>query len=225
MICFLPRDQGIKTGGTRWGDGEYKGGLRISLSWRTNSRTIASKLVSFMQTSSHVCLSCCSKSYRRYILPLLPTFATVNCLPSRPAEIPSGTMPYFRSSASLFARRCTLASLRRPSCTCFFLTKSGDCAFDLGAGARAIPFLGDSSTSRTDVVMRPVFPNRPRGDRRSRCRSRKLSSGFRSAVAIDEVCSWTGAMGSSIVLVYVSLSLSLSPDSTSERVANEYPIH
>lgn len=29
-------------------------------------------------------------SYLRYILPLLPTFATVKCLPFLPSELPSG---------------------------------------------------------------------------------------------------------------------------------------
>jgi hypothetical protein len=117
-------------------------------------------------------------TYRKYILPLFPTLATVNCLPSRPAEPPSGVISYFTSSASLFARRLILFSLRNPSCTCRFLINSGDrfpVSLDHGGGESVSPFFGDPSTSRAGVETRFVFANRPRGDRRSRCRCRRLS--------------------------------------------------
>lgn len=39
-------------------------------------------------------------TYRRKILPLFPTLATVNCLPSRPAELPSGVISHFVASTS-----------------------------------------------------------------------------------------------------------------------------
>lgn len=119
-----------------------------------------------------------SSAYRKYILPLLPTFATVNWRPSRPAEPPSGVMSVFMSSASFLALRFILFSLRKPSCNCFFLINSGElvpAALDRGAGARVIPFLGCLSTSRTVVSIRLGLGKRPRGERRSRCRCRRLS--------------------------------------------------
>ena len=97
-----------------------------------------------------------ASSYRKYMRPLFPTFATVNCLPSLPAELPSGAMSYFTSSASLFARRFTLFALRKPCCICLFLISSGEVvpvAFRGGAGEgeSEIPIPGDPSASPTDV--------------------------------------------------------------------------
>ena len=40
-------------------------------------------------------------TYLKNIFPLFPTFATVNCLPSRPADPPSGAISHFPGSASL----------------------------------------------------------------------------------------------------------------------------
>jgi hypothetical protein len=103
----------------------------------------------------------------------------VNCLPSRPADPPSGVISLvFPSSASRFARRLTLFSLFRSSCNCFLLAKSADflpIAFERGAGHRVIPPGCVPSISRTVVAILLDFPNRPRGDRRSRCRCRKPS--------------------------------------------------
>ena len=39
-------------------------------------------------------------AYLKYILPLLPTLATVNCLPSLPPELPPGIMVLFDRSLS-----------------------------------------------------------------------------------------------------------------------------
>lgn len=44
-------------------------------------------------------------TYLRYMRPLLPTFATVNCLPSRPAEPPSGVMSHLSLSEFFLGRR------------------------------------------------------------------------------------------------------------------------
>lgn len=122
-------------------------------------------------------------AYRKNIWPLLPTLATANCLPSLPAELPSEAISALPSSASFLARRLILFSWRKPkpSCNCFFLVKSGGgfpAVFERGAGQSVIPFpfLGDASTSRTSLVLGVVFAtNRPRGDRRSRCRCRSAS--------------------------------------------------
>lgn len=45
------------------------------------------------------------ETYLRYMRPLLPTFATVNCLPSRPAEPPSGVMSHLSLSEFFLGRR------------------------------------------------------------------------------------------------------------------------
>jgi hypothetical protein len=119
--------------------------------------------------------------YRKYILPLFPTFATVNCRPSRPAEFPSGATSFRMPSTSLFARRLMLFSLRNPSWICFFLSASADrltaAGFVLGAGDSFTPDgFGTASTSLTLVeILLMGFANRPRGERRSRCRCRRLS--------------------------------------------------
>jgi hypothetical protein len=122
-------------------------------------------------------------AYRKYIRPFPPTLATVNCLPSRPAELPSGAISVLPFSASFLARRLILFSWRKPSCSCFFRVRSGDCfsaIFERGAGQSVILFFGAPSTSQTVVEIGPAFAaNRPRGDRRSRCRCRS-SSGVRA---------------------------------------------
>ena len=56
------------------------------------------------------CCGCsCTRAclpYLRYMRPLFPTFATANCLPSRPAEPPSGAISHLSSSwLGFFARR------------------------------------------------------------------------------------------------------------------------
>lgn len=58
-------------------------------------------------------------SYLKYILPLLPTLATVNWRPSLPAEPPSGAMSHLSASASLVAlgRALSSCSLRSVSGT------------------------------------------------------------------------------------------------------------
>jgi hypothetical protein len=144
-----------------------------------------------------------SSAYRKYILPLFPTLATVNCLPSRPAEPPSGVTSILPSSTSLLARRLTLFSLRRPSCNCFFRIRSGErlsAVFERGAGHSVMPSLGDPSTSRTVVEIRPaVFaPNRPRGDRRSRCRCRS-PSGVRALAGCEARAGFWSSTSTSIL--------------------------
>lgn len=116
--------------------------------------------------------------YRKYILPLFPTLATVNCLPSRPADPPSGIRSDLASSASLFARRFILLSLRVSFCICLFFNKSGDrvpVAFDRGTVESGAALLGTSSPPRYVFDTRLVAVYSPRGERRSLCRCRKLS--------------------------------------------------
>ena len=49
--------------------------------------------------------------YLRYMRPLFPTLATANCLPSRPAEPPSGVISHLSSSwLPFFARRAARVS-------------------------------------------------------------------------------------------------------------------
>jgi hypothetical protein len=117
-------------------------------------------------------------TYRKYIFPLFPTLATVNFLPSLPAELPSGAISILTSSLDLPAGDGAALSWRALSRSCRLRTISGDSRpvpLDRGAGERRISVLLASWTSRTDVAMRCSLEGRPRGARRSRCRCRRRS--------------------------------------------------
>lgn len=115
-------------------------------------------------------------SYRRYILPLLPTFDTVKGLPPLPAAPPSAGASYLESP-SLLALRSMLFSLRNPSCKGFFREESRrpTTPLDLGAVASAGFLSGDAPISRAAATGRLELAKPRRGDSRSRCRCRRLS--------------------------------------------------
>jgi hypothetical protein len=69
-------------------------------------------------------------TYLKYILPLFPTLATVNCRPSRPAEPPSGVMSHFSLSTSFLP----FASL--PSSPPDLLSAAGSSDFAPATGER-----------------------------------------------------------------------------------------
>jgi hypothetical protein len=72
----------------------------------------------------------------KYMRPLLPTFATVKCLPSRPADPPSGVMSNFSvPSASDF-----LARLAGAFSSCDFRSVTGTKGFAAGAATRLLLF-------------------------------------------------------------------------------------
>jgi hypothetical protein len=182
-MCY----QRIEACRTWWGNGKDELGLGVPLIRRSNGWTMTresnvSHYSIHWQTTRLLprpTATLLASTYRRYILPLFPTLATVNCRPSRPAELPSGVISLrFPSSTSRCAQRLTLFSFCNPSCHCFFLARSGDflpMALARGAGHRVIPPFRDPSVSGTVVAILLDFPNRPRGERRSRCRCRKSS--------------------------------------------------
>lgn len=81
-----------------------------------------------------------SRTHLKNIFPLFPTFATVNCLPSRPADPPSGAISHFPWSASLLV-------IGRASSPPDLRSVAGSMGFDLLTGdSRATTFAPLSTT-------------------------------------------------------------------------------
>jgi hypothetical protein len=110
------------------------------------------------------------KSYLKYIRPLFPTFATVNCLPSRPAEPPSGAMSNFSPSASTFLTRhaATFSS-------CDFRSVTGTRGFAATGGMRILlvhlPVTVSFPVNLGLVLLNLASRSPPLGDNGLRCES------------------------------------------------------
>ena len=137
-------------------------------------------------------------SYLRYILPLFPTLATVNCRPSLPAELPSGVIVDFTSSISRCARRFMLFSFRNPSMSCFFFhTSTARLPAVFDRWPVSIPCFDIAGFSRPVAFACSPLPNGRRGDMRSRCRWRRDSGVW----ALLDRCEATKATSASSIVL------------------------
>ena len=117
--------------------------------------------------------------------PLLPTLATAKCLPSRPAEVPSGAMLVLSSSEPpLLARQYGLLS------SGLFFSVTGTRGF--------VTVLGSSGVlDLTDPVLWPMAPGArspsfaagPGGDLRNLETSRVEALGEKGLLSVDSRCS------------------------------------